>query len=79
MEYTDMNYTICFCNHLTHFGVLLVSTLWIISKKVPWHPTKSSLVLGRDGRFVSIQAVRDLQFLPKSVITNKTGIISFMV
>ncbi|XP_068060601.1 adhesion G-protein coupled receptor G4 isoform X3 [Anomalospiza imberbis] len=23
MEYTDMNYTICFCNHLTHFGVLL--------------------------------------------------------
>uniref|UniRef100_A0A8C2TXT8 Adhesion G protein-coupled receptor G4 n=1 Tax=Coturnix japonica TaxID=93934 RepID=A0A8C2TXT8_COTJA len=22
-EYTDMNYTICFCNHLTHFGVLL--------------------------------------------------------
>ncbi|XP_009696915.1 PREDICTED: probable G-protein coupled receptor 112, partial [Cariama cristata] len=23
IEYTDMNYTICFCNHLTHFGVLL--------------------------------------------------------
>ncbi|XP_051486117.1 adhesion G-protein coupled receptor G4 isoform X4 [Apus apus] len=23
MEYTEMNYTICFCNHLTHFGVLL--------------------------------------------------------
>ncbi|XP_010138318.1 PREDICTED: probable G-protein coupled receptor 112, partial [Buceros rhinoceros silvestris] len=23
MEYTDMDYTICFCNHLTHFGVLL--------------------------------------------------------
>ncbi|XP_068813361.1 adhesion G-protein coupled receptor G4 isoform X3 [Struthio camelus] len=23
MEYTDMNYTICFCKHLTHFGVLL--------------------------------------------------------
>ncbi|KAM8799950.1 adhesion G-protein coupled receptor G4 [Eudromia elegans] len=23
MEYTDMNYTICFCNHLTHFGVLV--------------------------------------------------------
>ncbi|XP_067160517.1 adhesion G-protein coupled receptor G4 [Apteryx mantelli] len=23
MKYTDMNYTICFCNHLTHFGVLL--------------------------------------------------------
>ncbi|XP_053932056.1 adhesion G-protein coupled receptor G4 isoform X2 [Cuculus canorus] len=23
VEYTDMNYTICFCNHLTHFGVLL--------------------------------------------------------
>ncbi|XP_025047637.1 adhesion G-protein coupled receptor G4 [Alligator sinensis] len=23
MKYTDMNYTICYCNHLTHFGVLM--------------------------------------------------------
>ncbi|XP_019376868.1 PREDICTED: adhesion G-protein coupled receptor G4 [Gavialis gangeticus] len=23
VKYTDMNYTICYCNHLTHFGILM--------------------------------------------------------